>query len=90
MSLGTFVSVEDYMNVYKLETFINNEHHENIINMSLGIFIYIEHYMNIINMFWNITWRRIWKHLSMKSTWDIWNAMNMFSLEHYISNVSNI
>ena len=39
------------MNIYKLETFMNNEHYGNIINMSLGTFIYIEHYMNIMNMF---------------------------------------
>ena len=28
--------MEHYMNIYKLETFINNEHHRNVINMTLG------------------------------------------------------
>ena len=51
MSLGTFISMEYYINVYKLETFINNEHYGNMINMSLGTFIYIEHYMNVMQYY---------------------------------------
>ena len=34
--------------------------------------------MSIMNMFLEHCIKDIWKHLSMKSTWDIQNTLNMF------------